>query len=126
MTTITTVGIARYIQRNRLKNGVRHQLTAETATTATTATTAIDVETVETVETVATVATVATATTAIDATSQTTIYFSKDKTDVVCGCFKGTLEEFEVKVNSEYSEESKHGIEYRDFIKKAKVYMESK
>ena len=57
--------------------------------------------------------------------SQTTIYFSEDKIEVVCGCFKGTLEEFEAKVNSEYSEESKHGIEYRDFIKKAKVYMES-
>ena len=58
--------------------------------------------------------------------SQTTIYFSEDKTEVVCGCFKGTLEEFEAKVNNEYSEESKHGIEYRNFIKKAKVYMESK
>jgi len=58
--------------------------------------------------------------------SQTTIYFGEDKTEVVCGCFKGTLEEFEVKVNNEYSEESKHGIEYRNFIKKAKVYMESK
>ena len=58
--------------------------------------------------------------------SQTTIYFSEDKIEVVCGCFKGTLEEFEAKVNNEYSEESKHGEEYRNFIKKAKVYMENK
>lgn len=36
--------------------------------------------------------------------SQTTIYFNNKKTQIICGCFSGTLEKFKQSVNEEYSE----------------------
>jgi ClpP class serine protease len=57
--------------------------------------------------------------------SQTIIYFNKEKTLVICGCFKDTLEKFEEKVKETYPDANNvHRKEYDNFIKKVKQYME--
>ncbi len=50
--------------------------------------------------------------------SQTTIYFAKDFTQVICGCFKGTLKEFIEKVGITYPKDHAHYIEYMKEITK--------
>jgi hypothetical protein len=54
--------------------------------------------------------------------SQTCFYWLKDKTQVVCGCWRGTLEEFEERVNEVYPE-GKYGNQYRAEIEKVKYLM---
>jgi hypothetical protein len=53
--------------------------------------------------------------------SNTCVYWAKDKVQVVCGCFSGTIEEFKNAVNKKYGE--KH--EYHDFINTALMIMKS-
>jgi hypothetical protein len=54
--------------------------------------------------------------------SNTTIYFDKTKTTVVCGCFIGTLEEFEKKIKEKYGN-NEYAKEYFAWIKKVKRYI---
>ena len=53
--------------------------------------------------------------------SQTTYYWTKEHEQVVCGCFKGTLSEFEAKVKETHGN-NKHGIDYMNWINKIKAY----
>jgi len=55
--------------------------------------------------------------------SQTTTYWTVDKNQVTCGCFRGTIDEFEAKVNSVYSGHH-HGVEYAKYIKIVRAIME--
>jgi len=48
--------------------------------------------------------------------SSTTIFWDDEKTLVVCGCFKGTIDEFEKKVKDIHGK-SKYGKEYAKQIK---------
>jgi hypothetical protein len=41
----------------------------------------------------------------------------------VCGCFKGSLLEFEKKVEKTHGD-NEHGIDYKNFIQKVKLYKE--
>lgn len=54
----------------------------------------------------------------------TTLYFNKDMTQVVCGCFLGSLEEFEIAVENKHGN-SKYGIDYKNWISRVKKYMEA-
>jgi hypothetical protein len=56
--------------------------------------------------------------------TQTIIYFDKTKNFVICGCFKGSLEEFEARINKVYPKDNIYNIEYTTFINKVKKYME--
>ncbi len=51
--------------------------------------------------------------------SQTTIYWIGNIVKVVCGCFRGNLQEFKEKVMSVYGNKG-HGKDYLEFIEKAK------
>ena len=51
--------------------------------------------------------------------SKTRFYWLKDKIQVVCGCWSGTLEEFEQRVNDVYPK-GKYGDQYRAEIEKVK------
>ena len=53
---------------------------------------------------------------------QTVVYFSKDRTQVICGCYVATLEEFEERVK-EVHKDSEYAKQYLDFISKVRVYM---
>ena len=55
--------------------------------------------------------------------AQTVVYWNEEKIHVVCGCFKGTLTEFESRVNIIYPIGSKHFVEYTNFINRVKTYM---
>jgi hypothetical protein len=59
---------------------------------------------------------------------QTTIYFDSEKIYVVCGCFRGTLNEFKAKVENSYPKETdcEHGKSYRKFISKVERYLNDK
>lgn len=46
---------------------------------------------------------------------QTTTYWNDEKTQVVCGCFSGTLEEFEKKVKETHGE-NKYAKQYDTYI----------
>jgi hypothetical protein len=48
--------------------------------------------------------------------AQTTMYFDNVRTEIVCGCWKGTLQEFETRVNSVYPFGNKYGDDYRKNI----------
>ena len=50
----------------------------------------------------------------------TTFFFFKKGIEVVCGCFLGTIEEFQSKVNATHGD-SKHGEVYRHAIEIAKL-----
>ena len=51
--------------------------------------------------------------------SNTTFYWIKDVVQVVCGCFRGSLQEFEDKVKATYGRK-KFGLQYTKEIKKVK------
>jgi hypothetical protein len=55
--------------------------------------------------------------------SQTTTYWTADKNQVVCGCFRGTIAEFEAKVLSVHAD-NKYGTEYAKYIKIVRTIME--
>jgi hypothetical protein len=48
--------------------------------------------------------------------AQTTMYFDNDRTEIFCGCWKGTLQEFETRVNLVYPFGNKYGDDYRKNI----------
>ena len=52
--------------------------------------------------------------------AQTTMYFDDKRTEVICGCFKGSLDEFKLTVIAKYGEEH----EYIKWINKVQKYME--
>jgi hypothetical protein len=52
--------------------------------------------------------------------SQTIVYFDDKRTEVICGCFRGTLDEFRLAVIAKYGEEH----EYIKWINKVQKYME--
>lgn len=54
--------------------------------------------------------------------SQTSFYWLKDQPQVVCGCYKGTLEEFEKRVKEVHGK-SKYGKQYEKEIKRVKMLM---
>ena len=47
---------------------------------------------------------------------QTRIFWGSGRAEVVCGCFRGTLEEFEAKVKETYPDDLGHGADYRKQI----------
>jgi hypothetical protein len=51
----------------------------------------------------------------------TTYYWTKDHEQIVCGCFKGTLEDFEKAVEKKHGD-NQHGIDYKNWIQKVKLY----
>ena len=53
--------------------------------------------------------------------SQTTIYWNEQKEQVVCGCFEGTIQEFEERVKRVHINNS-FAQEYLIFIEKVKQY----
>ncbi|HUU89387.1 MAG TPA: hypothetical protein VMX17_16765 [Candidatus Glassbacteria bacterium] len=55
--------------------------------------------------------------------SQTTAYWKKEKTLVVCGCWKGTLEEFKERVKEVHGD-NQYGKEYEQYIKIVKAIIE--
>lgn len=48
--------------------------------------------------------------------AQTTIFFLENRTMIICGCWNGTIDEFETRVNNVYPEGVKHGDDYRKLI----------
>ena len=55
--------------------------------------------------------------------SQTTIYFNEEKTQVICGCFIGTLEEFKAKIH-ETHKDNEYAQGYFKWIERVEKYME--
>lgn len=55
---------------------------------------------------------------------QSTYYFTDKHEQIVCGCFKGTLQEFEDRVNTVHGD-SQHGKDYFKWIKAVKDYKEA-
>lgn len=53
--------------------------------------------------------------------SQKTYYWTEEHEQVVCGCFKGTLDEFEQRVKEVHGD-NEHGIAYQKWIDKIKIY----
>jgi hypothetical protein len=53
--------------------------------------------------------------------SQTTYYWTAEHEQVVCGCFKGTLQQFKEAVAKTHGE-NKHGKDYRAWIVKVERY----
>ena len=47
--------------------------------------------------------------------AQTTTYWDEEKQLVVCGCFRGTLDEFKNKVNATHGD-NEHGKAYQKYI----------
>jgi hypothetical protein len=56
--------------------------------------------------------------------SQTITYWNKEKSVVVCGCFKGTLPEFENRVKKVYQEDNIYYKQYMKYIAQVKMLME--
>lgn len=54
--------------------------------------------------------------------SRTTYYWTGERKQIVCGCFSGTLEEFEVRVKKVHGD-NEHGKNYLSWIKKVKNYI---
>ena len=60
---------------------------------------------------------------------QTIVYFDKERTQVICGCYgdiedeNRTLKDFEEKVKEKYVEGNKYRKEYLAFIEKVKAYI---
>ena len=55
--------------------------------------------------------------------SQTTTYWIKDNIQVICGCFRGNLIEFENKVNETHKGNEYHK-QYMNYISIVKTIME--
>ena len=55
--------------------------------------------------------------------SQTTYYWNDEKELIVCGCFKGTLEEFEAKVKKTHGD-NQHAHDYFKWIERINLYKE--
>lgn len=56
---------------------------------------------------------------------QTTIYFDGEgRTEVVCGCFSGTVEKFVSAVNKTHGESSAHARAYLKWVNRVKQYIE--
>jgi hypothetical protein len=55
---------------------------------------------------------------------QTRTYWSNDLVQVVCGCFVGSLEEFNSRVESHHSEDSEYRKQYKEYIKIVKTIIE--
>jgi hypothetical protein len=53
--------------------------------------------------------------------SQTTFYWNAEREQVICGCFKGTMQEFEDKVKQTHGD-NEHGRAYLQWIEKVKTY----
>jgi hypothetical protein len=53
---------------------------------------------------------------------QTTYYFTSDHGQVVCGCFEGSMEEFEKAVNYNHGD-NEHGKAYRHWIQAVRQYV---
>jgi hypothetical protein len=53
--------------------------------------------------------------------SQTTFYWNDKKEQIVCGCFQGNLEEFEMKIKEMHGE-NKYAQGYLKWIEKIKIY----
>lgn len=53
--------------------------------------------------------------------SQTTYYWTNEHEQIICGCFKGTLDEFEQRVKKIHGD-NEHGIAYQKWIDKIKIY----
>ena len=56
--------------------------------------------------------------------SQTTMYWNDEKTQVICGCFSGSLEEFKTRVEKTHGH-TKYGEEYQKLIKLIKLIKEN-
>ncbi len=54
---------------------------------------------------------------------QTIFYWNNSKTRVICGCFRGTLPDFEKRVKNAYPPKSKHFKKYQSEIRKVKYLM---
>ena len=54
--------------------------------------------------------------------SQTTVYFDDSRTEVVCGCFRGTLEEFKDKVLQTHGD-SQYVKDYQAWIGRVEKYI---
>ena len=52
---------------------------------------------------------------------QTTIYFDSARTEVICGCFTGTLDEFKVAIDATHGD-NHHGVEYRKWLTSFEKY----
>ncbi len=58
--------------------------------------------------------------------SQTSVYWASiEDTQVVCGCYKGNLREFELRVKKAHKKGSIHYIEYMNFIKIVKYVIKN-
>ena len=55
---------------------------------------------------------------------QTTYYCTDEHEQIVCGCFKGTLQEFEKRVKSVHGD-NQHGQDYMRWINAIKAYKEA-
>ena len=53
--------------------------------------------------------------------SQSTYYWTNDKEQIICGCYKGILSEFEERVKKVHSG-TKYEKEYLEWIQKIKLY----
>ena len=53
--------------------------------------------------------------------SQTTCYWTADHEQIVCGCFKGTLQEFKEAVERTHGDNA-HGRVYKAWITKVENY----
>ena len=49
--------------------------------------------------------------------SQTTVYWTDDKEEVICGCFKGTLDKFKIRVIEKHGN-NEYAKQYLTFIEK--------
>jgi len=56
--------------------------------------------------------------------SQTTFYWDSNQNLIVCGCFKGTLDEFETKITETHSN-NQHAQDYRKWIESIKIYQKA-
>ena len=54
--------------------------------------------------------------------SETTVYFNDTKTQIVCGCFRDTLEAFEIQVKKVHIG-TKYFDEYMKFIEAVKIFI---
>lgn len=57
--------------------------------------------------------------------AQTTYYFDASKGQIVCGCFKGTLQEFREAVIRRHGIKKPHGSSYLKWIASVEVYIKS-
>ena len=55
----------------------------------------------------------------------TTYYWTEDRIQIVCGCFRVTLEEFKNKVRDTYGQDEGHGANYFKWIKAVEAYIEN-